>query len=101
MIPIVVNTDDVWLTAVPLRKAIFVSRLSLDASEHNMKSYLVLTAPSANLHRVSTFKLDPSQAKALSSFKVLAPTENMEISLNKPLRPVVIIKIQFLKRTAR
>uniref|UniRef100_A0A1B0GDA4 Uncharacterized protein n=1 Tax=Glossina morsitans morsitans TaxID=37546 RepID=A0A1B0GDA4_GLOMM len=83
--PSVSSRDDICLTAVPPRKAIFVSRLASDTSVDNTKSYLAAKVPAVNLKRVSIFKLAPSQSRAISSFKMLVPTENMDMLLNKPL----------------
>ena len=92
------GSDDICLKAVPPRKALFVSRLAPETSVDNIKSYLAAKAPSVNLKRVSIFKLAPSQPRAISSFKILVPTENSEILLNKPLWPVGSLIKVFIPR---
>ncbi|KAL9911051.1 uncharacterized protein ACN427_005420 [Glossina fuscipes fuscipes] len=94
--PAAPSTDDICLKAVPPRKAIFVSRLAPDTSVENIRGYLVAKAPSVNLKRVSIFKLGPSQARAISSFKILVPTENMDLILNKTLWPVGSLIKEFI-----
>ncbi|KAL9877362.1 uncharacterized protein ACN2A1_013752 [Glossina fuscipes fuscipes] len=82
--PPLVPNNDICLTAVPPRKAIFVSRLAPETSVDNIKGYLATKVPSVNLKRVNIFKIAPSQSRAISSFKILVPTENSDMLLNKP-----------------
>ncbi|KAL9874270.1 uncharacterized protein ACN427_012799 isoform 1-T2 [Glossina fuscipes fuscipes] len=96
--PAAPSTDDICLKAVPPRKAIFVSRLAPDTSVEKIRGYLAAKAPSVNLKRVSIFKLGPSQSRAISSFKILVPTENMNLILNKPLWPVGSLIKEFIPR---
>ncbi|KAL9887399.1 uncharacterized protein ACN2A1_009542 [Glossina fuscipes fuscipes] len=93
-----VPNNDICLTAVPPRTAIFVSRLAPETSVDNIKSYLATKVPSVNLKRVSIFKMAPSQARAISSFKILVPTENSDMLLNKSLWPVGFLIKEFIPR---
>ncbi|KAL9875404.1 uncharacterized protein ACN427_013529 [Glossina fuscipes fuscipes] len=96
--PAAPSTDDICLKAVPPRKAIVVSRLAPDTSVDNIRGYLAAKAPSVNLKRVSIFKLGPSQSRAISSFKILVPTENMDLILNKTLWLVGSLIKEFIPR---
>ncbi|KAL9925421.1 uncharacterized protein ACN2A1_013052 isoform 1-T3 [Glossina fuscipes fuscipes] len=93
-----IPSNDLCLTAVPPRKAIFVSRLAPETSVDNVKSYLAAKVPSVNLKRVSIFKMAPSQSRAISSFKILVPTENSDMLLNKSLWPVGSLIKEFIPR---
>ncbi|KAL9883440.1 uncharacterized protein ACN427_010777 [Glossina fuscipes fuscipes] len=93
-----VPNNDMCLTAVPPRKAIFVSRLAPETSVDNIKGYLATKVPSVNLKRVSIFKMAPSQARAISSFKILVQTENSDMLLNKSLWPVGSLIKEFIPR---
>ncbi|KAL9874405.1 uncharacterized protein ACN427_012899 [Glossina fuscipes fuscipes] len=93
-----VPNNDICLTAVPPRKAIFVSRLAPETSVDNIKSYLATKVPSVKLKRVSVVKMAPSQARAISSFKILVQTENKLNRLNKSLWPVGSLIKEFIPR---
>ncbi|XP_037897407.1 uncharacterized protein LOC119642343 [Glossina fuscipes] len=92
------SCNDTCLAAVPPRKGIFVLRLEPGTFAGNIKSYLPAKIPSVNLKRVSIFKLAPPQFRAISPFKMLVPTENIDMLLNKPLRPVGSLIKEFIPR---
>ncbi|KAL9911509.1 uncharacterized protein ACN427_005676 [Glossina fuscipes fuscipes] len=99
-----VPNNDICLTAVPPRKAIFLSRLAPETLVDNIKNFLATKVPSVNLKRVSIFKMALSQARAISSFKILVPTENSDMFLNsdmllnKSLWPVGSLIKEFIPR---
>lgn len=97
---IVPNTDDVCLTAVHPRKAIFVSQLTPNTSENNIKSCFAAKVPSVNLKAgaFSNWLNLTYQHRSITCSKVLNPTENMKSLFNTPLWPIGFLVKEFIPR---
>lgn len=66
-------------------KAVFVASLAPNTSCEYIKSYLAAKVSSANLGRASILKMSTTQPRAISSFKIIVPTTNVESVFNTPL----------------
>lgn len=89
---------DYTLNVVPPRKTVFVSRLTPDTVENNIKNFIRVKCPHFNENDCNVFKFSYSQPRDISSFKITVPLKIFDTIIDESFWPQGVLVKEFLPR---